>query len=55
MIHTLQGFQLKDDPKGGVHHLSVPIKRLEGIFHGLKDEHIHVIMKRPPAGECQSL
>ena len=47
----LQDFQLKDDPGGGVHHLSVPVKRLKGVFEGLKDEHIHVIVKRPPTGE----
>ena len=46
---------LKHDPENGLQHLSVTVKRLIRVFEDLEDEHIHVMVKCPPAGECNSL
>ena len=51
---ALQSFRLEHDPQNGVHHLSVPVKRLKGVFGGPIEEHIHVLVKRPPAGELRT-
>jgi hypothetical protein len=48
---TLNRFRPEHDPANGVHFLSMPVKRLKGVFGGLIDEHIHVVVLRPPAGE----
>jgi hypothetical protein len=48
---TLNRFRPEDDPENGVHRLSVTVKRLKGVFGGPIDEHLHVIILRPPAGE----
>jgi len=52
---TLKRFRPEHDPQNGVHHLSVPVKRLRGVFGDPIDEHLHVIVLPPPAGECQLL
>jgi len=41
---TLKRFRPEHDPEKGVHHLSVPVKRLNGVFGHPIDEHIHVIV-----------
>jgi hypothetical protein len=51
---TLKRFRSEHDPEKGVHHLSVPVKRLKGVFGDPIDEHIHVIVQPPPAGKRQS-
>jgi Crinkler effector protein N-terminal domain len=44
------------DPENGVHHLSLSVKRLKGVFGGpTDDEHLHVIVQSPHTGEHQSL
>jgi hypothetical protein len=52
---TLKRFRPEHDPEKGVHHLSSPMKRLNGVFGNPIDEHIHVIVQSPPAGKHQSL
>jgi hypothetical protein len=52
---TLNRFRPEHDPDNGVHHLSMPVKRLKGVFEDPIDEHIHVIAQPPPAGKRQSL
>ena len=41
---TLKRFQLEHDPGNGV-HLSVPVKRLKGVFGDPIDEHLHVSLR----------
>jgi hypothetical protein len=48
---TLKDFRPKHDPQNGVHYLSVPVKRLKGVFGDPVDEHLHVIILPPPPGE----
>jgi hypothetical protein len=48
---TLNGFKPKHNPQNGVHHLSTAVKRLKGVFQDPIDEHIHVIVLSPHAGE----
>jgi len=52
---TLKRFRPEHDPEKGVHHLSVPVKRLKGVFGDPVDQHIHVIVQPPFAGKHQSL
>ena len=48
---TLKRFQPEHDPERGVHHLSLPVKPLKGVFGDPIDEHIHVIVQHPPPGK----
>ena len=48
---TLKRFQPEHDPERGVHHLSLPVKRLKGVFGDPIDEHIHVIVQCPHSGK----
>jgi Crinkler effector protein N-terminal domain len=52
---TLQSFIPQNDPQNGVHHLSMPIRKLSEVFRVPARGHIHVIVERPLAGECQSV
>jgi hypothetical protein len=52
---TLKHFRAEHDPDNGVHHLFMPVKRLNGVFENPIDEHLHVIVLPPPVGERQSL
>jgi len=52
---TLKRFRPEHDPVKGVHHLSVPVKRLKGVFGDPIEEHIHVIVQPPPAGKHKLL
>jgi hypothetical protein len=53
---TLKCFQPAHDPENGVHYLSVPVKRLKGVFVDPIDEYLHVIVQPSvPGGERQSL
>jgi hypothetical protein len=50
---TLNRFRRRPehDRDNGFHHLSRSVKWLKGEFGGPIDEHLHVIVLRPPAGE----
>jgi Crinkler effector protein N-terminal domain len=56
-LSTLKELQLEHNPEKGIHRLSNlnSVKRLKGVFVEPMDEHLHVIVKPPPAGERQSL
>jgi len=47
---ALKLFRPEHDPEHGVHHLSMAVKQLKGVFEDPVDEYIHVIVERPPAG-----
>ena len=53
LVATLKHFQPEHVPENGVHHLSVPVKRLENVFDDPIKEHLHVIVKclGLPSGE----
>jgi hypothetical protein len=52
---TLKRFRPEHDPEKGVHHLSVPLNRLNAVFGDPIDGHIHVIVQPPPAGKHRLL
>jgi len=47
---TLKNFHSERDA-GRVQYLSRSVARLKGLFGDLDDEHIHLIVQPPPAGE----
>ena len=47
----LKRFRPEHDPQNGVYHLSKPMKRLHGVFGDPTDDHLHVIVVLPLAGE----